>query len=154
MNSFNPKPNKSFSLILATACSTASLLAGTFWTSSSAVASELMATKASTINTGIIASASTCPKYAGRGILEAQIETRNFSIYICKKSGKLFYTSTSKLNGKGIRSLSAYSEEGTGYIAKNGKYEYVVNGVSLDILKNGKLLQTDPVVKYVRGNSN
>ncbi|GAX44046.1 hypothetical protein NIES4075_50630 [Tolypothrix sp. NIES-4075] len=142
--------NKSFLLILATA----SLLTGTFGTSSSAVASELVATQASSINTEIIASASTCPKYAGGGILEAQIETRNFSIYICKRSGKLFYTSTSKLNGKGIRSLSAYSEEGTGYIAKNGKYEYVVNGVSLEILKNGKVLQTDPVIKYVRGNSN
>jgi hypothetical protein len=139
--------NKSFALILATA----SLLTGTFGTSSSAVASELVATQASPINTEIIASASTCPKYAGEGILEAQIETRNFSIYICKKNGKLFYTSTSKLNGKGIRSLPAYSEEGTGYIAKNGKYEYVVNGVSLEILKNGKVLQTDPVVKYVRG---
>ncbi|MBW4608532.1 MAG: hypothetical protein KME22_15315 [Hassallia sp. WJT32-NPBG1] len=150
MNSFNQKQNKLFSLILATA----SLLAGTFGTSSSVVASEVMATKASAINTGIIASASTCPKYAGGGTLEAQIETRNFSIYICQKSGKLFYTSTSKLNGKGIRSLPAYSEEGTGYIAKNGKYEYVVNGASLEILKNGKVLQTDPVIKYVRGNSN
>ncbi|MBW4475507.1 MAG: hypothetical protein KME54_01210 [Tolypothrix brevis GSE-NOS-MK-07-07A] len=139
--------NKSFALILATA----SLLTGTFGTSSSAVASELVATQASPINTQIIASASTCPKYAGGGILEANIETRNFSIYICKRSGKLFYTSTSKLNGKGIRSLPAYTEEGTGYIAKNGKYEYVVNGVSLEILKNGKVLQTDPVVKYVRG---
>jgi len=142
--------NKSFPLILATA----SLLTGTFGTSSSAVASELVATKVSAINTQIIASASTCPKYAGGGILEANIETRNFSIYICKRSGKLFYTSTSKLNGKGIRSLPTYTEEGTGYIAKNGKYEYVVNGASLDILKNGKLLQTDPVIKYVRGNSN
>ncbi len=142
--------NKSFPLILATV----SLLTGTFGTSSSAVASELMSTKGSPINTEIIASASTCPKYAGGGILEANIETRNFSIYICKRSGKLFYTSTSKLNGKGIRSLPAYTEEGTGYIAKNGKYEYVVNGVSLEILKNGKVLQTDPVIKYVRGNSN
>ncbi|MBD2607254.1 hypothetical protein H6G81_22675 [Scytonema hofmannii FACHB-248] len=139
--------NKSFPLILATA----SLLTGTFGTSSSAVASELVATQASAINTEIIASASTCPKYAGGGTLEANIETRNFSIYICKRSGKLFYTSTSKLNSKGIRSLPAYTEEGTGYIAKNGKYEYVVNGVSLEILKNGKVLQTDPVVKYVRG---
>jgi len=139
--------NKSFALILATA----SLLTGTFGTSSSAVASELVATQASAINTQIIASASTCPKYAGGGILEANIETRNFSIYICKRSGKLFYTSTSKLNGKGIRSLPAYTEEGTGYIAKNGKYEYVVNGVSLEILKNGKVLQIDPVIKYVRG---
>jgi hypothetical protein len=138
--------NKSFALILATA----SLLTGTFGTSSSAVASELVATKVSAINTHI-ASASTCPKYAGGGILEANIETRNFSIYICKRSGKLFYTSTSKLNGKGIRSLPAYTEEGTGYIAKNGKYEYVVNGVSLEILKNGKVLQIDPVIKYVRG---
>jgi hypothetical protein len=142
--------NKSFLLILATA----SLLTGTFGTSSSAVASELVATQASPINTEIIASASTCPKYAGGGILEANIETRNFSIYICKRSGKLFYTSTSKLNGKGIRSLPTYTEEGTGYIAKNGKYEYVVNGVNLEILKNGKVLQTDPVIKYVRGNSN
>ncbi len=139
--------NKSFPLILATA----SLLTGTFGTSSSAVASELVATQALPINTQIIASASTCPKYAGGGILEANIETRNFSIYICKRSGKLFYTSTSKLNGKGIRSLPTYTEEGTGYIAKNGKYEYVVNGVSLEILKNGKVLQTDPVIKYVRG---
>jgi hypothetical protein len=60
MNSLDQKQNKSFSLILATA----SLLAGTFGTSFSAVASEVMATKASGINTEILASASTCPKYA------------------------------------------------------------------------------------------
>ncbi|AFY32853.1 hypothetical protein [Calothrix sp. PCC 7507] len=135
MNSFNQKLQKSLPVVLATACGVASLLAGT---SFSAVASEQIAT---------------CPKSAGGGQLSAYIETSNFYIYLCQRRGKLFYTSTSKHSGKGIRSLPAYIEEGTGTVAKNGQYEYIVDGLRLEIVKNGKVLQTDPVIKYVSGHS-
>ncbi|MFN6568152.1 hypothetical protein A6770_05465 [Nostoc minutum NIES-26] len=153
MKGFNHKQNKTFSIILATACGATSLLAGTLGTSSAAVASQLIPTHDSPANSQIAANTYTCPRYAGGGLLEAYIETPNFAIYICNKRGKLFYTSTSKLNGQGIRTLPAYTEEGTGYVAKNGKYEYVVNGASLEILKNGRVLQTDPVIQYVSGYS-
>jgi uncharacterized membrane protein len=152
MNSFQQIQNKSFALILATACGT-SLLTGMFG-SSSAIALQLDSTKLSVENSETIASAYTCPKYAGGGILEAYIETTNFYIHICNKRGQLFYTGISKLNGKGIRSLRAYTEEGTGYVVKNKNYEYVVNGASLDIIKNGRVIQTDPVINYVSGYSN
>jgi len=154
MNSFQQIQNKSLSLILATACGAASLITGIIGTSSSVGAVELASTQVSTVNSQIIANAYTCPRYAGGGRLEAYIETSNFYIHICNKSGKLFYTGISKLDGKGIRSLRAYTEEGTGYIVKNKNYEYVVNGVSLDIIKNGRVIQTDPVIKYVSGYSN
>lgn len=147
MNTFKHKSQKS----LAIALSTASLLAATFGTFSTAIGSELTANHSSVINSQTIASASTCPKSAGGGQLDAYIETSNFSIYLCKRRGQLFYTSTSKTNGKGIRSVKAYTEEGTGYVAKNGQYEYIVTGAKLEIFRNGKLLQTDPVIKYVSG---
>ncbi|MBU7584470.1 MAG: hypothetical protein KAF91_16410 [Nostoc sp. TH1S01] len=123
------------------------LLTGIVGTSSSASAAQ-------TVSNQIIANAYTCPRYAGGGQLEAYIETTNFYIHICNKSGKLFYTGISKLNGKGVRSLRAYTEEGTGYVVKNQNYEYVVNGASLDIIKNNRVIQTDPVIKYVSGYSN
>lgn len=154
MKGFNRKQNKSFSIILATVCGAASLLTGTLGTSSFAVASQLIPSERSLANSQIAVNPYTCPRYAGGGLLEAYIETPNFAIYICNKRGQLFYTSTSKLNGQGIRTLPAYTEEGTGYVAKNGKYEYIVNGASLEILKNGRVLQTDPVIKYVSKSAN
>ncbi|MBW4642968.1 MAG: hypothetical protein KME23_08240 [Goleter apudmare HA4340-LM2] len=138
MNNSYQKQKSSLAIALATACGAASLLAGTLG-ASSAQASEL------------IASASVCPKYAGGGQLEAYIETRNFSIHLCRRRGQLFYTGVSKKDGKGIRSLRAYTEEGTGYVVTNGQYEYIVNGASLDILRNGKVLQSEPVIRYVSG---
>lgn len=153
MNNFNQKLQKSLPLALATACGAASLLAGTFGTFSTATGSELTANHSSVINSQTIASASTCPKSAGGGQLEAYAETSNFSIYLCQKRGQIFYTSTSKNNGKGVRSLKAYAEHGTGYVAKNGQYEYIVTGANLSIYRKGKLLQTDPVIKYVSGYS-
>lgn len=154
MNSFHQIQNKSLSLILATACGAAALLTGIVGTSSSASATQLESTQVSTVHNQLIANAYTCPQYAGGGRLEAYIETTNFYIHICNKRGKLFYTGISKLNGKGIRSLRAYTEEGTGYVVKNKNYEYVVNGASLDIIKNGRVIQTEPVIKYVSGYSN
>jgi hypothetical protein len=155
MNTFNQKLQKSLPLALAAACGAASLLAGTFGTFSTAMGSELTANHNSVINSQTIATASTCPKSAGGGKLEAYIETSNFSIYLCQRRGQIFYTSTSKNNNsKGIRSLKAYAEHGTGYVAKNGQYEYIVTGANLSIFRNGKLLQTDPVIKYVSGYSN
>lgn len=149
MKNFHSKQNKSRSVIFATACGVASLLAGTLGTSASAVASQY-----SPANSQVVANAYTCPRYAGGGLLEAYIETPNFAIYICNRRGQLFYTGTSKLNGQRIRALPAFAEEGTGYVVQNGQYEYIVNGASLDILKNGRVLQTDPVITYVSGYSN
>jgi hypothetical protein len=148
MNSFNKTQNKSLSLILATTCGAVSVLTGIVGSSSAAIASQKLSTPQ------IIAQAYTCPGYAGGGRLEAYIETTNFYIHICRRGGRLFYTGISKLDGKGIRSLRAYAEEGTGYVAKNRNYEYVVSGAGLDILKNGRVIQSEPVVKYVSGYSN
>ncbi|MBH8561790.1 hypothetical protein I8748_06305 [Nostoc sp. CENA67] len=154
MNSWNQKLKKSLPIILATTCGVTSLLTAIVGTSSFAVASESTTNQHSQVNNQLIANAYTCPRYAGGGLLEAYVETPNFQIYICNKRGQLFYTSTSKLNRQGIRSLPIDVEEGTGYVAKNGKYEYLVNGASLTILKNGYVLQTDPVIQYISGHSN
>ncbi|MBD2440355.1 hypothetical protein H6G69_26795 [Nostoc sp. FACHB-110] len=150
MTNFQQIQNKSFSLILAATCGAASLLTGIAGTSS-ASAAQLESTPVSAVNSQIIAKTSVCPRYAGGGRLEAYFETTNFYIHICNKNGNLFYTGISKSTGKGIRSLPAYSEEGTGYVAPNKNYEYVVNGANLEIVKNGRVIQTDRVVKYVSG---
>ncbi|BAY16935.1 hypothetical protein NIES21_27690 [Anabaenopsis circularis NIES-21] len=147
MNSFYQTKNKSFSLILATA----SLLAGIVGISSSASAAQLEATPVSAVNSQMIAKATSCPRYAGGGTLEAYFETANFHIYICNKNRKMYYTGISKSTGKGIRSLRAYSEEGTGYVATNNNYEYIVNGANLEIVKNGRVIQTERVIRYVSG---
>lgn len=154
MNSFSQKLKKSLPRILAMICGTTSLLSAIAATSSFAVASQSTANQHSSVNNQVLANAYTCPRYAGGGLLEAYVETPNFYIYICNKRGQLYYTSTSKLNRQGIRSLPVYVEEGTGYVAKNGKYEYIVDGTSLTILKNGHVLQTDPVIQYISGYAN
>ncbi|MDM9380587.1 hypothetical protein QUB80_07695 [Chlorogloeopsis sp. ULAP01] len=154
MNKVNQKAKRSLSIVLTTTCGVASLLTAIFNTTYSAFASEFIATKSLAAKNDIIANAYTCPQYAGGGKLDAYIETPNFNIYICKKLGKLFYIGTSKRSGKGTRPLLTYVEEGTGYVAKNGNYEYVVNGAVLEILKNGKVVQTDPVIKYISGYTN
>lgn len=151
MNIFPNRQMKSLLLILATTCGTALSIFGTV---NFAVASELTANKNSAVNSRNIARVSTCPKYTGGGKLFAKIETRNFIIHLCDRRGTLFYTGISKQNGRGIYSLPTYSEEGIGIIAKNGQYEYVVTGAELSISKNGKLLQSERVIKYVSGNSN
>ncbi|MBD2343167.1 hypothetical protein [Anabaena subtropica] len=151
MNTYPNQQMKSLLLILATTCGTALSFVGNV---NSAVASELIANHNSAINSRTIANVSTCPQYAGGGRLSAQIETRNFIIHLCKRRGKLFYTGVSKRNGRGIYSLPAYTEEGTGYVARNGRYEYVVNGASLDIINNGKLIQSESVIRYISGYSN
>jgi hypothetical protein len=151
MNIFSHKQMKSLLLALATACGTALSFTTTF---NSAIASELTASTNSVVNSKTIAQVRSCPKYAGGGRLEVQIETRNFLIHFCNRRNKLFYTGISKRDGKGIYSLPAYTEEGTGYVVKNGKYEYIVTGASLDILRNGKVIQSEQVIKYVSGYSN
>ncbi|MBD2455567.1 hypothetical protein H6G80_15945 [Nostoc sp. FACHB-87] len=147
MNSFYQVQNKSFVFILATA----SLLSGIVGISSSANAAQLESTPVSTVNSQTIAQASNCPSYAGGGRLEAYFETKNFHIYICNKRGSLFYTGISKSTRKAIRSLPTSSEEGVGYVARNNNYEYAVNGASLEILKNNRVIQTERVIRYVSG---
>jgi hypothetical protein len=149
MNNSQQKAKALFYLSLATG--TASLLAGTLITATAATASQLPATQSPVSNNQIIANASVCPKYAGGGQLEAYIETRNFHIHLCRRRGQLFYTGLAKKNGKAIRSLRAYAEEGTGYVVQNGRYEYIVNGVRLEILRNDRVIQSEPVIRYVSG---
>lgn len=151
MNTYSCKQMKSLLLTLATVCGTALSFTTTF---NSAIASELMPSRNSAVNSTTIAQARSCPKYAGGGRLAAQIETRNFLIHFCDRQGKLYYTGISKRDGKGIYSLPAYTEEGTGYVVKNGKYEYIVTGASLDIVRNGKVIQSEPVIRYVSGYYN
>ncbi|MBD2500666.1 hypothetical protein H6G83_08545 [Anabaena azotica FACHB-119] len=150
MNIYPNKQMKYLLLILATT-GTALSFASIF---NSASASELTVNVNSVVNNKTIAQARTCPKYAGGGRLSAQVETRNFLIHICDRQGKLFYTGISKRDGKGIYSLPTYTEEGTGYVAKNGQYEYIVTGASLDIFKNGKVVQSENVIRYISGYSN
>lgn len=150
MNIYPNKQMKYLLLILATT-GTALSFAGIF---NSAGASELTANLNSVVNNKTIAQVRTCPKYAGGGRLSAKAETQNFLIHICNRQGKLFYTGISKRDGKGIYSLPAYTEEGTGYVAKNGKYEYIVTGANLDIIKNGKVVRSENVIRYISGYSN
>ncbi|MBD2252943.1 hypothetical protein H6G14_16800 [Nostoc parmelioides FACHB-3921] len=151
MNIYSQKKMKSLLFILATTLGTSLSFTGSV---NSAIASELTANKNSAVNVGNIASLRTCPKYAGGGRLSARIETPNFIIHLCERRKKLFYTGISKHTGKGIYSLPAYVEEGTGYVAKNGKYEYIVTGASLDIIKNGKVIQSETVTKFTSDYAN
>lgn len=74
-------------------------------------------------------------------------ETANFRVYICaNRQNKYFYNGVSKRNGNGI-TLPAITEEGTGYVATNGQYEYIVNGASLTILRNGNVIREERVIQ-------
>ena len=58
--------------------------------------------------------------------VENYFETSNFRIYLCYNSAnQLYYYGVKKSNGNTI-ALRARREEGTGYVAKNGAYDYIV----------------------------
>ncbi|HEY9848456.1 MAG TPA: hypothetical protein V6D28_03285 [Leptolyngbyaceae cyanobacterium] len=83
-----------------------------------------------------------------RGLRSANyFETASFRVYICaNRRGKYFYNGVSKRNGNAI-TLPAITEEGTGYVAKNGQYEYVVNGAFLSISRGNRVIQEERVIR-------
>lgn len=79
--------------------------------------------------------------------VEHYFETSNFHIYLCyNHANQLYYYGVKKSNGKTI-ALRARTEEGTGYVAKNGAYEYIVTGASLSVYKNGKSILEQRVIR-------
>lgn len=79
--------------------------------------------------------------------VEQYFETNNFHIYLCyDSSNQIFYHGVDKRNGASIN-LPVYTEEGTGYVAENGNYDYIVTGASLSIYENGKLILEETVIR-------
>ncbi|XZN93479.1 MAG: hypothetical protein ACM65M_11930 [Microcoleus sp.] len=79
--------------------------------------------------------------------VEHYFETSNFRIYLCyNHANQLYYYGVKKSNGSTI-SLRARTEEGTGYVAKNGAYDYIVTGASLSVYKNGKRILEQRVIR-------
>ncbi|MCT7993052.1 hypothetical protein [Laspinema olomoucense] len=86
-----------------------------------------------------------CPDGAGGTPLVNFYETDNFWVYICEADG-LYYYGVEKGSGSSI-TLPVEVEEGTGYVAVNGEYTYIVNGLSLSIYRGNTLLQEDSVYR-------
>ncbi len=84
-----------------------------------------------------------CPDRAGGAPQVAFYETKNFYVYICDVD-QLYYHGVSKKDGNFIN-LPAYAEEGTGYVAENGDYTYIINGASLTVMQGDKVLQEERV---------
>jgi hypothetical protein len=83
-----------------------------------------------------------CPDRTGGMPMVDFFETDNFWIYICEADG-LYYHGVEKGPNGGYITIPAYVEEGTGYVAENGIYTYIVNGASLSIYEGNTLLQED-----------
>ena len=88
---------------------------------------------------------STCSR---RGLrVTNYFETANYRIYLCKnRQGKDFYNGISKRNGNAII-LPLISEEGTGMVATNGQYEYIITGASLTISRNNRVIKEEQVIR-------
>lgn len=72
-------------------------------------------------------------------------ETDNFYIYICGDSyDDMYYHGVGK-DGSEIVLEDVYAEEGTGYVAVNGNYTYIVTGAALSIYEGQTLIQEDYV---------
>ncbi|MFM9266882.1 hypothetical protein [Tychonema sp. BBK16] len=79
--------------------------------------------------------------------VENYFETSNFRIYLCyNRANQVYYYGVKKSNGSTI-SLRARSEEGTGYVATNGTYDYIVTGANLSVYKKGKLILEQRVIR-------
>lgn len=79
--------------------------------------------------------------------VENYFETSNFRIYLCyNRANQLYYYGVKKSNGSTI-SLRARTEEGTGYVATNGTYDYIVTGANLSVYKKGKLILEQRVIR-------
>ncbi len=72
-------------------------------------------------------------------------ETDNFQVLICRKAGKLYYHGIERGGDRNGITLPAYYEEGTGYVAENGEYAYIINRSTLSIYQGNTLLQRDRV---------
>ena len=79
--------------------------------------------------------------------VENYFETENFIIHICyDNNNDLWYYGIEKGPRSSYIVLPAYTEEGTGYVAENGDYTYIVNGAALSIYEGNTLIQEDPVI--------
>jgi hypothetical protein len=79
--------------------------------------------------------------------VEHYYETSNFRIYLCYNgANQLYYYGVKKSNGNTI-ALRARAEEGTGYVATNGTYDYIVTGAELAVYKKGKLILQQRVIR-------
>lgn len=74
-------------------------------------------------------------------------ETDNFQVLICRKRGQLYYHGIERGGDKNGITLPAYYEEGSGYVAENGEYAYIVNRSTLSIYQGNTLLQRDQVYR-------
>lgn len=85
---------------------------------------------------------------SGRGLRSVNyFETANYRVHICaSRRGKYFYNGISKRNGNAII-LPVIVEEGTGFVATNGQYEYIVNGASLPIVRNNRVIKEERVIR-------
>ncbi|MEG4199966.1 hypothetical protein [Microcoleus sp. Pol12A5] len=82
-----------------------------------------------------------------RQTLANYFETSNFRIYLCyNHAHQLYYYGVKKSNGSTI-ALRAQTEEGTGYVATNGTYDYIVTGASLSIYNKGKRILEQRVIR-------
>ena len=107
----------------------------------------------SPIETIQIANASTPQKLVrdfciGKGQkVENYFETSKFRIYLCyNRANQIYYYGVKKSNGNTI-ALRARREEGTGYVAQNGAYDYIVTGASLSVYNNGKRILEQQVIR-------
>ncbi|MCA1991622.1 MAG: hypothetical protein LDL41_06185 [Coleofasciculus sp. S288] len=86
-----------------------------------------------------------CPDRAGGGLIAGFYETDNFYVYICQ-GDRLYYHGIDKKTDRYI-TLPVNTEQGRGYVARNGDYTYIINGEALSIYRNGSLVQKDDVYK-------
>ncbi|MCU0541194.1 MAG: hypothetical protein MUE44_03285 [Oscillatoriaceae cyanobacterium Prado104] len=79
--------------------------------------------------------------------VENYFETSSYRIYLCYNGrNQKFYYGVKKSNGSTI-ALRAKTEEGTGYVATNGAYDYIVTGAELTVHKKGKLILKQRVIR-------
>lgn len=79
--------------------------------------------------------------------VENYFETSSYRIYLCYNgANQKYYYGVKKSNGSTI-ALRARTEEGTGYVARNGAYDYIVTGAELTVYKKGKLVLQQRVIR-------
>lgn len=93
---------------------------------------------------GLVAQFSCLP---GRTDLVEFYKTKNFQVLICEGGRQLYYYGIEKGGDRNSITLPAYYEEGTGYVAENGDYAYIVNSDTLSIYRGSTLLQQEQVDK-------
>lgn len=89
-----------------------------------------------------------CPDRAGGGPQYDAFETDSFYIFICTTGNPedgLYYHGVSKNDYDNYITLPAYVEEGTGYVAENQNYTYIVNGLELVVYDGNRVILTESV---------